>query len=130
MNEPENGQTILIVEDHDDLRLLYSKILEKVGFNVITAKDGDHAWEILQAVRVDLVVTDYEMPGLNGLELIAKVKKHVDPSPAIILISGSEEISKLSASNLGLCEFLPKPILPVTLVAVVRKCLEHDATLN
>jgi CheY-like chemotaxis protein len=116
--------TVLIAEDHADMRLLYTQVFEKAGFHVIAVSDGERAWEVLKTVRVDLLVTDYEMPpGLNGLELVVRLKKENAKAPAIILISGKDGLSEASARNVGVDCYLRKPFTVDSLLEKAISCL-------
>lgn len=108
--------TVLIAEDHTDTRLLYTKVFERAGYHAIAVANGERAWEVLETAHVDLLVTDYEMPpGLNGLELVARLKERRSVSPAIILISGKDGLSEASARTSGVDCYLRKPVNVETL---------------
>ncbi|MBI4742160.1 MAG: hybrid sensor histidine kinase/response regulator [Betaproteobacteria bacterium] len=85
---------ILVVDDSITTRTLEQSILESAGYHVEVAADGDAAWEILRHTRFDLVITDVEMPGMNGFELTAHIKHEPRFAhlPVIIVTSlGTEE---------------------------------------
>jgi CheY-like chemotaxis protein len=86
-----NGITILCVDDEDIPRMLRKLILEKQGYNVITAASGKEALACLDEFGIDLVLSDQMMPGMTGTEL-TKLIKADRPATPVILISGVNEI--------------------------------------
>jgi CheY-like chemotaxis protein len=86
-----NNTTILCVDDEQTPRTLRKLILEKQGYQVITAASGAEALEILTRHSIDLVLSDQMMPGMSGTEL-AKSVKSMHPAMPVILISGVNEI--------------------------------------
>jgi CheY-like chemotaxis protein len=82
------AQRILVADDDPVIRRLISDVLINNGFTVNTASNGEQAWEALQYDNYDLLVTDYEMPHLTGIELIERIRK-VGMSLPVILVSGS-----------------------------------------
>ncbi len=118
--------TILLVEDESGLRRLMSKVLEKQGYRVLEAKDGEEALSICQEnlAHIDLVVTDYAMPRMTGLKLKEKIVA-LKPSMKFLLISGYAE--GVAEDNLQQVlnggDFLEKPFLPEELARKVREML-------
>lgn len=104
-------KTILVVDDSATVRKFVSVSLSMQGFNVITACDGMDALEKLPAQNVDLVITDLNMPQMDGFELIKSLRE--SPSyqdiPVIILTSLSDGESKERSENLGVHSYLQKP---------------------
>ena len=83
--------TILCVDDEETPRILRKLILQKQGYQVITAASGVEALEILSGANVNLVLSDLMMPGMSGTELTKSVKS-MRPTTPVILISGVNEI--------------------------------------
>ena len=83
--------TILCVDDEETPRTLRKLILQKQGYQVITAGSGDEALEVLNRANIDLVLSDQMMPGMTGTELTKSVKA-MRPAMPVILISGVNEI--------------------------------------
>ena len=81
---------VLCADDDPALRFTVAKLLTRAGYEVTTVKDGAEAWEALQVERFDLLITDQEMPRLDGLGLVAKARLHGLRLPAI-LVTGSFE---------------------------------------
>ena len=120
--------TILLVEDESGLRKLMSKVLEKQGYRVLEAKDGEEALSICQEnlAHIDLVVTDYAMPRMTGLQLKEKVMA-LRPSMKFLLISGYAEgvVDDSPQQSLNGGDFLEKPFLPEELARKVREMLSR-----
>ncbi len=113
------SQHILVVEDDQDLRQLYLKVLARAGYKVDTAVDGDVGWKVLQAASYDLLITDNNMPKLTGVELIKKLR-HARLSLPVILASGAAPIN---IESLQLTAILPKPFTIDELKRTVQEAL-------
>ena len=77
---------ILIIDDEESLRLLYASELTRDGYQVESAANGDEALEMFSEGKYDLAIVDIEMPGLNGLELLGRLRE-IDPSTSLVLNS-------------------------------------------
>jgi CheY-like chemotaxis protein len=91
---------ILLVDDSRDGRLVRRSLLEELGYQVQTAHDGVEGLALFQASHFDLVVTDYRMPRMTGVELIGCIRQ-TNPNARIILISGVVEPLGLNEQNTG-----------------------------
>jgi DNA-binding NtrC family response regulator len=85
---PEPPSTLVWIDDYKPALNLYKMLFELRGFNVLTASTGDEGLRLVAANHVDAVVTDYEMPGMDG-EAVATSVKHIHPKLPVILFSGS-----------------------------------------
>ena len=85
--------TVLCVDDDAGIRELYGALLGRNGYEVLSASDGRHALHVFQCKEreIDAVILDYEMPGMNGLELAAWLKQR-QPSLPVMMISGSHPL--------------------------------------
>ncbi len=120
MSDPSH---ILVVDDSPTQLRQMQMVLEKDGFSVRTAVDGNDAMKAIMAEAPALVVTDMQMPEMNGLELVAAVKSSMPSIPVILTTSqGSEEIAA-KALRLGASSYVPKRDLASTLIPVVRQVL-------
>ncbi len=108
--DPENQRTILVVDDEKNVRNYLSKLIEREGHKAVLCHDGSCGLEKLQNGGIDLLITDLRMPGMDGLELIEKVRMF-DKEMDIIVITGfgTMEIF-IEAMRLGACDFIIKPI--------------------
>ena len=91
---------ILLVDDNDQGLLARRSLLEELGYHVAIANCAEKAIECCGATRFDVVVTDYRMPGMNGLELIARLRR-LQPVPRIVLLSGYADCLGFTEENTG-----------------------------
>ncbi len=92
--------TVLLVDDNRDGLLVRSSLLEELGYRVQIAKSGEEGLKLFESANFDVVVTDYRMPRMNGVELIERIRK-VNPNARIILLSGFVEPLGLTEENTG-----------------------------
>jgi len=118
-------KTVLVVEDSQAIRKMLSFILESDGFSVEQAADGEQAWKMLQALRPDVVICDYEMPKMTGAELIARARQdsRFDNIPFIMLTSRTNEEDEVSSLELGADDYITKPLEPMRILARVKRIL-------
>ena len=115
-----NGQSrVMFVDDEEGVRVSWNRFLSEHGFDVTTAVDGRRAISELQSHPTDVVVADWKMPVMDGLELLEWVKDE-QPETRFILLTGygDEEVER-KARALGAYEYLNKPISPEALAAIV-----------
>jgi len=120
-------ETILLVDDEETVRRFGSRVLEKHGFQVITAGSGHEALDAGDGRAIHLLMTDVMMPGMNGCQL-AEVLLARQPSLRVLFISGYAE--DVLVSNVGLvpgAAFLSKPFKPKALVTKVREVLDSSS---
>lgn len=116
------GWVILFVDDEELVRNVANKMLKRKGFEVINAEDGPEAIELYKKYRdkIDLVLIDYAMPGMNGLETFYEIKKMND-AVKVIIVSGydeGDEVKKLEDSNI--IGFIQKPFRVSELLEKIR----------
>jgi CheY-like chemotaxis protein len=116
---------ILLVEDFDDARELYSTCLRSSGYDVIEASTGNEAVELARSASPDLILMDLLLPGMDGWQATAELKsdprvKHV-PIVALTAHALSDERERIA--NLGCDAFLAKPCLPPDLIRTVDRSL-------
>lgn len=117
---------ILIVDDSSTTRKLISLYLKIAGYNVISAINGIDALEKLAKTQVDLVITDLNMPQMDGLELIKSIREdkiNLGDIPVILLTTEEEIKSKAEATIIGATVYLCKPVSQDKLSAEVKKLL-------
>jgi len=116
---------VLIVDDSDVDRLLMEGLLKKVpGFEVIGARDGVHALEQLKAWSIDMVITDIQMPRMDGLELMEAVRKDHPDIPVVLTTGmGSEEIAAVALKS-GAASYIPKSRLNKMLISTVEETFD------
>jgi sigma-B regulation protein RsbU (phosphoserine phosphatase) len=101
---------ILLAEDDPITRLLYSRTLKACGYEVVTAENGEVAWNILQKEPIHILISDWEMPLLNGLELCRRVKTSTElPYIYTILLTARDDVSSLiQGLDIGADDYLGK----------------------
>jgi len=123
-----SSQTILVVDDEKIARHNLDHILSKEGYAVTTAANGREALEHLQKKRFAIVITDLKMPGVDGMEVLEKVKAK-DPNVAVIMISGyATTPTTVEAMKKGSYHFLTKPLQLDELRETVKKVMEEKDT--
>jgi CheY-like chemotaxis protein len=120
---------ILVADDESHILHVVSLKLRNAGYSVITAADGQEALELAQAERPDLLITDYHMPQLSGLELCQKLKQ--DPNtahiPAIMLTARGYQLDPKDTEQSGILRMLSKPFSPRQLLSTVNEVLMEAA---
>jgi two-component system, OmpR family, alkaline phosphatase synthesis response regulator PhoP len=118
-------KTILVADDESHILNVVSLKLRNAGFRVLTASDGQEALDIAIAEKPDLLITDYHMPQLSGIELCRKLK--LDPStahiPAIMLTARGYNLEPADTEQSGILRMLSKPFSPRHLLATVEEVL-------
>ena len=121
---------VLIVDDQPDVRLAFRYMLEHYGCRITEAGNGKEALNCLSRERVDVVLTDLYMPGMDGLALLREILERPGPRPRVIAISGSPNLGKeasLSAARaLGADIVLPKPLSRDQLITAIRSLMSGD----
>jgi len=121
--------TILVVDDEKNIRDALVKILNKEGYNTLSAAEGKEALGILREKDVNLILTDLKMPAMDGLELLTACKM-IKPNVVVILISAYGTIEKaISAIKDGAYDFIVKPFKRSALIEVVNRAIAAQ-TLN
>jgi DNA-binding response OmpR family regulator len=105
MPEP---QTILLVDDEDAVQKLLTYPLEREGFRVVSARDGEEALEVFSAENPDLVVLDIMLPRLDGLEVCKRLRAR-STVPIIMLTARDDELDKVVGLELGADDYITKP---------------------
>ncbi len=117
------GKRILVVDDSVMIQQMLVRKLAKLRFNIETAGDGQQAIEKSRSFKPDLIIMDQVMPVLNGLDAMAKIKKH-SPSMKFIMLSSSSQQEELHAAEaLGATAYLTKPVNLVKLYFEIARSL-------
>lgn len=115
---------ILLVDDEDLILRSVSYALKKEGYQITTARSGEEAVEKLKAAVYDLVITDLQMEGINGIEVLKEVKQASPDTFVMILTAHGTLSSVVDAKRFGAVDYLLKPIDSVELLVRVADCLE------
>jgi DNA-binding NtrC family response regulator len=127
----ELAKRILVVDDEENTRLGLSKLLSQEGFIVDLAANGTEALDLLRRQRVNLVISDINMPDMNGIAFLREISRRF-PSTNVIMITAYGGVeSYLEAMNLGALEYLHKPVRLDELRSVMKKVFNgSNATLS
>ena len=119
--------TILVVDDEAHIRQVVSLKLQNAGFTIITARDGDEALEVALATHVDLVLTDFQMPGPTGLELAQRLHGEAGKRdiPIILLTAHGLGIEPVELAQAGIACCISKPFSPREILAKVNSLLNR-----
>lgn len=117
---------ILAVDDSPSMRKMVSFTLTGAGYQVVEAVDGIDAFEKAQAQEFDLVLTDQNMPRLDGLGLMRKLREHphFKTIPILMLTTESSDLMKQAGRAAGATGWLVKPFDPARLLEVVKKVIK------
>ncbi|MBU0514256.1 MAG: response regulator [Proteobacteria bacterium] len=122
---PDLEETILVVDDDRAVSFLLREVLARRGYRVITAESGSRAINALQHHDVFTVITDFQMPDLDGLGLLDQIKRH-DPDIPVIVMTGSREKKPVYYLQAGADDFLSKPFdLDAVYLATERAVEKH-----
>jgi DNA-binding response OmpR family regulator len=122
--------TILIADDDDNIRKLISLYLRKEGFDIKEARDGTKALSIIENSRVDLVILDIMMPGLDGWELCREIRRWDANIPLLMVTAKAESAHKVKGFQLGTDDYLTKPFDPLELVMRVKALLKRSLVVS
>ncbi|MFK7913753.1 MAG: phosphate regulon transcriptional regulator PhoB [Pseudomonadales bacterium] len=123
-----SSNTILIVEDDQEIRDLLNFTLARAGYEVLEADTGEQALQRLDQRLPALIITDWMLPGISGVELIARLRR--DPItadlPLLMLTARGEEADKLRSFDTGVDDYLTKPFSPRELLARVKALIRRS----
>lgn len=121
------GPDVLVVDDEPQIREIVTRYLEKEGYTVRAAADGDQALAMLATKRADLILLDLMLPGTDGLTVLKRLRDAGDQVPVIVLSARGEESQRVAGLELGADDYLPKPASPREVVARVKAVLRRAA---
>ncbi|HXV44517.1 MAG TPA: response regulator [Anaerolineae bacterium] len=127
-----NGCKLLIVDDEESVRTLLKLTFEKLkpDYQIVTAADGFTAMGRLMQQTFDLVLTDWHMVGVDGLELAAAIRD-ISPATRILLMTGKDVFQLRSAATaLGLDGWLEKPFTPAQVLSLVEGVMDQTGQLE
>ena len=118
-------KTILAVDDSPSIRMMVVHTIRNAGYHVVEAADGSEALRIAADSRFDMVVTDQNMPGIDGLTLIRTLRGKMEykNTPIIVLTTEMDEAMKLQGRAAGATGWMVKPFHPETLLGVVKRAI-------
>ena len=126
--EPMPSNRVVLVEDETDIQEMLAFTLTRAGFDVVAAETAEQALDILDGPLPNLVVIDWMLPGMSGVELARRLRE--DPVtadlPLMMLTARSEESDKLKSFDAGIDDYITKPFSPRELVARIRALLRRS----
>lgn len=117
-------EKILIIDDDKLVRRVFSLTLSKEGYTILEAENGKAGLQLIKSEYPDLILTDFQMPGMNGLELIGEINRLKLNIPVIMLTGYGDVSLTIKSIQRGAFEFLEKPTKPDILKSTVRKALD------
>ena len=125
-------ETILVVEDDENIQQLVGYNLAKAGFHVLYADNGEQALNVIKREKPELIVLDLMLPGINGFDICKMVRK--DPKtkslPIVMLTAKSEEDDMTAGLDLGADDYITKPFSPKVLISRIKAALRRKEGLN
>lgn len=123
---------ILVVEDEDAIREMLVMVLEQADFQVTAAASAEEALQSLAENRVDLLVLDWMLPGISGVELARRLKREpgFKDLPIILLTARGEEEDKIRGLEIGADDYVTKPFSPKELIARIKAVMRRSGKLS
>jgi two-component system response regulator ResD len=123
--EPPTRRSVLVVDDEPTIAEVVARYLDRAGYNTAIAHDGDQALACADRRRPDLVVLDLMLPGVDGLEVMRRLRGRPAPPGVILLTAKGEESDRVIGLRLGADDYVVKPFSPAELVARVDAVLRR-----
>lgn len=114
-------KTILVIEDESVLRNLTKRILEKAGYRVICAEDGERGLESIESNRPEVVLLDLNMPGMGGLEVLRALKERGIEQKVVVVSGSIDGRAQEEAESLGAADYVRKPFFLEDLLGAVAR---------
>lgn len=118
---------ILIVDDFATMRRILKNILKQLGFkNLVEADDGTTAWDVLESQKIDLIISDWNMPKMTGLELLKKVRAstHYNKAPFLMVTAEAQKQNVIEAVQAGVSNYVVKPFTAEAISDKLKKILK------
>ena len=117
-------KTIMVIDDDKMILMILKQTLTKEGYRVLTVESGEEGIAMLATSNADLVLTDYMMPGMSGIEVLNIIKQNQPLLPIIMLTGHGDVALTIKAIQLGAVDFIEKPIHSKELIEVIKRTLE------
>lgn len=123
---PMTMKKILIADDEENLRILVRTTLEDPDYQIIEATDGDEALRLIRQERPDVILLDWMMPGMTGIEVLQAVKADAALAsiPVIMLTAKAQAVDRERGLQMGALDYLFKPFSPLELLNIVERLLK------
>jgi DNA-binding NtrC family response regulator len=123
MSTMQESRRVLVVDDENAVRASFDRVLSDCGYTVNTASDGRSAMDWLQDKSFDLAFVDLRMPGMDGMEVVKKIRA-TQPGAQVVIVTGyGTETTMAEAKDLGVFEFVAKPLAPDDLTQLAERAL-------
>jgi len=122
--------SILIVDDEPNYLIILSELLRDEGFEVFTAPGGNEGLALVKDVDLDLVITDMQMPGMDGLQLLQAIKKVNGDLPVIMITAFAQVDKAVAAMQAGAFNYLAKPFSNDELIVTINKAIQHYSLIR
>ena len=122
--------SILIVDDEPNYLVILSELLRDEGFEVFTASGGAQGLALVQDVDLDMVITDMQMPGMDGLQLLQAIKKINKDLPVVMITAFAEVDKAVAAMQAGAFNYLSKPFSNDELIVTLNKAVQHYSLIR
>ena len=123
--DQKSGRTIMIVEDYDDTRILLRRVLERLGYSVLEASNGQEAVDIADREHPDLILMDLDLPILDGIAATQRIRQQAEMEkvPIVAVTAYPMSYTHVKAFAKGCDEYMPKPIDTTELERLVTRYL-------
>ncbi|MCL5126084.1 MAG: response regulator, partial [Deltaproteobacteria bacterium] len=124
------GARVLIVDDEKDFCDILYRVVKKAGFTALIAHDGEMALEMARIGLPDIVLLDVRMPGMDGIEVLRRVKKLNPALPVLMVTAYSGVHDAVEAMKEGAYDYLPKPLDNNALLEKIKTAISHNVCLT
>ena len=121
----ETGDKILVVDDNNFLRIVVSKMLSLLGYEVLSADSGENGLSLFLKNKFDIVLSDYEMPGMDGVAFACSIKKSSPRTPVVIMTGAGKE-AVFSRKSIAVDEVISKPFTLAGIDETIQNLLTID----
>jgi DNA-binding NtrC family response regulator len=115
---------ILVIDDEDDVLELLKELIEKMGYNALTASNAQEALDILDNTKVDVIISDLLMPEMDGIELLKRVKARKGDIPFLVITGHPTVETAVDAIKKGAYDYLPKPFQMQDVAIKINRAVE------
>jgi CheY-like chemotaxis protein len=129
MENTKKFSTVLVVDDEPIIQETFKAIFDGL-FKVLTAGNGEEAFERIDKNSVDLVFLDINIPGVNGIELLRRLKEYDEDLPVIVVTGVESEILAKEVKTLGVCDYISKPFDVPQLIALAYKTVNRERIIK
>ncbi|MBA7650232.1 Protein-glutamate methylesterase/protein-glutamine glutaminase [subsurface metagenome] len=120
-----DGIKVLVVDDEETVRMLFQRILQAAGYDVVTAADGKEALSVIADGDIDVVLLDIKMPGLSGIDVLGKISTDW-PNVCVIMVTAVADVqTAVAAMKLGAYDYITKPFDQGELLRKIRQSIER-----